>query len=337
MVGVVPSVFLSFSQAVLPSDLTHGASPAHPSAWIDLPVFWINVDHSAARAAAMRTQLSHALLPGAVATRVPAVLLNDIATTVSGELLFSPTNTSKLRFDGPSTHRLEIAVMASHLKAILWGSKLGTAREDAFLVLEDDVDLLFFPRVRRLQTEWPTAKLSLDGLRRSLPDDWSFAQLFATSFPTRWRDLWFAWREDGRPTAIQAERVTYNRERGCPNRFHSAGAYLVRGNTAAEVLSTWPAHETPKGAFRLFVNRTCFAFRSITAQGCRMEDKWRHELDLFPRFVSDTCLLHMESFGPALTADEALRIDAALRGDRLTAGGHRMTTDQYLALRAPEK
>jgi hypothetical protein len=238
-----------------------------------VPAFWINVDASVGRASTMRAQLAEALLPGAVATRVPASLIGGVRTTVKGDLLFK-TNTSELLFGGPSTHHLEIAVMASHIKAILWGSRLGTSRDKASLLLEDDVDLLFFPRVRGLQTGWLTAQLTADGLRRALPADWSFAQLFATAHPTRWRATWEAWRTSGRAPAVYAETVTYGRKIGCSNRMQSAGAYFVRGSTAVEVLEKWPAHEKASGAFRLYANRTCFNFRAITGLNCKMEDHW---------------------------------------------------------------
>jgi hypothetical protein len=321
------SLLLSCAVQALPN-VQHGLSPARPLAWLDVPVFWINLDSAIHRAEMMRAQLSHALLPGLVATRVPALRIDEVATAVKGDLLFR-ANTSELLFCGPSTHHLEIAVMASHVKAILWGSRLGTAH-DAFLVLEDDVELLFFPRVRLLRPEWPTAGLTADGLRRSLPGDWSFAQLFATTFPTRWQAVRDAWKEGGRATAIHAEKVTFGEERGCPSRLQSAGAYFVRSNAAAEVLATWPAHETAIGSerkFRLNASHTCFEFRSVTGQRCNMEDKWQHTLDLFPRFISDTCLLHMESYGPVLSTQEAPVINAALRSRELS-------TSQFRAARA---
>jgi len=166
---------------------TCAVGAAREGAWIDVPTFWINVDSAVERSERMRAQLRDALLPGTCATRVPAVTVAQLGQTVRGGLLLSEDGSGNLRFESPSTKRVEIAVMLSHLKALLFASRLGVGLTDAFLILEDDVDLGFTAAARASRPEWPTARLSADGLRRSLPDDWAFAQLMLITLPKRWR------------------------------------------------------------------------------------------------------------------------------------------------------
>jgi hypothetical protein len=286
-------------------DLTYGPSPAGPNAWIDVAVFWINMDRAVDRAAKMKAQLRQVLLPGTVATRVSAITYADLARTVTGGLLFSPSGSGTLRFNSPTTHIPEIAIMSSHLKAIYLGSKLGTGPGNAFLVLEDDVDLLFFPRMRRFKSEWPTAKLSADGLRRSFPEDWSFAMLMVITLPKRWRLMWEAWEADGQTTAVRAERLTEWKTHGCDNKLWSAGAYFVRGPTAADTMGIWPVREHGSGGYEVNVTQTCWHFKTLLgSKKCTPE--YNTSAHFFPNFVSDQCLLHRESFGPVLDYESAL-------------------------------
>jgi hypothetical protein len=297
---------LGLAMAGAQSDVTFGSTPAGPNAWIDVPVFWINVDTAVGRAAEMRAQLEQVLLPGVVATRVSAVTLKSLHSTVTGGLLFGPAGA--LRFKSPTMHRPEIAVTASHLKAIFLGSKLGTGRDNGFMVLEDDVDLLFFPRMREARHDWPTSKLSADGLLRSLPPDWSFAMLMVTANHREWRLLYEAWEADEHATAIQAERLTvHGKDHGCASRLWAAGAYLVRGSAAAHVLSIWPASVTATGDFRLNVSRTCWHFKTPLGQRC-LDGMPRSKQSLEPNFLSDHCFLHYESNGPAMSYDVAMRM-----------------------------
>ena len=117
-----------------------GRSTAGRLSWIDVPTYWINVDYAVERAARMHAQLSEALLPGACATRVPAVLKADVPDVITGNIFFANAERpSELRFKSPSTRELEIAVMSSHLKAIWMAHRADPRREAVCLVLEDDV------------------------------------------------------------------------------------------------------------------------------------------------------------------------------------------------------
>lgn len=157
------------------------------SAWIDVPTFWINVDTATERAAKMREQLARVLAPDTCATRVPAVTLTELGSVIRGSFLLDPNASGELRYASPTTRKLEIAVMLSHIKALFFASRLGKGDDAAFLILEDDVDLLYFPILRVKRPTWPTSRLSTDGMRRSFPADWSFAQLMVITLAKRWR------------------------------------------------------------------------------------------------------------------------------------------------------
>mmetsp|Transcript_49484 Transcript_49484/g.115787 ORF Transcript_49484/g.115787 Transcript_49484/m.115787 type:complete len:440 (-) Transcript_49484:444-1763(-) len=340
---------LAVAGAVHPSDVTSGSTPAGPNAWIDVPVFWINVDAALMRAAKMRAQLTQVLLPGVMATRVPAITLKSLNSTVGGGLLMDPAGT--LRFT-PSTSQIEIAVMASHLKAIFFGSKaLGTGHGKGFLVLEDDVDLLFFPKMRTLWPDWPTSQL--DGLLNSLPEDSSsIVMLMVIARHLEWRRLWEIWEAEGHPLTIRAERLTLQKESGCcSSRLWAASAYLVSGSAAAEVLSIWPASETATGSFQLDVSRSCWtltmplalgqetlALRSVPHSFVKMPHRlvklrakarrvayrrsncafeMRQKVQSYsPMFISDSCLLHYESSGPAMSYETMLRVTGLTSGQQ---------------------
>jgi hypothetical protein len=307
---------LGLAMAGAQSDVTSGSTPAGPNAWIDIPVFWINVDTAVRRAAEMRAQLEQVLLPGVVATRVSAVTLQSLHSTVTGGVLFGPAGA--LRFKSPTTREIEIAVTASHLKAIFLGSKLGTGRDNGFMVLEDDINLLFFPRMREARLDWPTSKLSADGLLRSLPPDWSFAMLMVIASHRVWRQLHEAWEADGHATAIKADRINVNgNNQGCASKLWSTGSYLARGSAAAHVLSIWPAYETKSSSsipgsndttgFLLDISRTCWHDKTPRGRRC-IDGRPGSNQSLEPNFVADHCLLHYESNGPAMSYDVAMRM-----------------------------
>jgi len=296
------------SQPAPRPDPTHshicGSTTPGSLAWIDTPVFWINVDEAVDRAARMYAQLSLALLTGACATRVSAVLTADVSKVVTGSIFFPPGSElpGMLRFKSPSTRALEIAVMSSHLKAIAKAYQADPRSEAVFLVLEDDVDLAFYPSTHQWHPEWPISGMTTLSLARSQPSDWSFTLLMIITLPLRMRLLHEAWRTDGQATVVRAERVTGDARYGCPNKLWSAGAYLVRGSAAAETQRLWPTSEED-GHWRVNVSRTCWHLRTqLSVAKC---SPIFNESEPAPNFVSDNCLLHAESFGPALTVEQA--------------------------------
>jgi hypothetical protein len=277
------------------------------SAWIDVPTYWINVDYAIERAARMHAQLEQTLLPGACAWRVPAVLKSNVHNVVLGDIFFTDKDKpTEMRFRSPSTRMLEIAVMSSHAKAVYMGQQHDPRPDAVFLVLEDDVDLMFFPSVRHRQPGWAISAMTANTFARSQPDDWSFAMLMIITLPLRWKMMHDAWREDGMGTVVRAERVTVDARYGCPNKLWSAGAYLVRGTAAQAMQQLWPATMTRDGEFRINVTRTCWHLRTqLMLAKCT---PIFNQSTPGPNFVSDNCMLHYESFGPALTAAEAMQL-----------------------------
>lgn len=323
----VAALFLERSSA---TDKVCGLPVASSFAWIDVPTYWLNLDRAVARATRMREQLPRALTPGTCALRVRAVDARLAWRTVSGNVLFI-NERDELRFTDSQLTRLAIATTLSHLRA----AHIAAARgDDVFLVLEDDVDLYFFPMASGL-AETPgedTATLrtrpapllearSARALVQKLPSCWAILQLMTIQSRGGWRRLHKLWRAAGsrRASTVSAGALAAAYSSGtCPSEAWSAGAYLSSAEAAARWTATWPLElRLPSGArsielavqsdevFRVRVTRVpwvrpCW---QLWAQG---------PLPLTPNFAPDVGYLHMHQFyGPARSIAEAHALGAA--------------------------
>lgn len=326
-----------------------------PGAWIDLPTFWINLESNRARADAMRAQLAVALLPGACATRVPAVHTSMIWRFTSGTALLREEGGGLFRGQWPSeaqqvsVREVEIAVMASHLRAIHAGAAAGAP---AFLVLEDDA---MITGALSRESLHPTQRAAFyaSALARAMPLGWSMGALNVIAFKRVWlrmRALWNATMAERRrrrrsldvqhvarsnlsspvvaidPVLLQGER---EREAGCPAQLWGAGAYLTSAQGAATVLRLWSVidlhpHDSAT-SLAVDFSRVCWSFPH-QSRACKRN---------VPRLVrpmvnlhADVCLLYHTAAGPALDFATAasvrdnktlldLRAKAADRGEAL--------------------
>lgn len=286
---------------------TQCGSRHRATAWIDVPTYWLNVDGATERAEAMRAQLRAALLPGACATRVPAVLTASTRPVRPGGGQPRPASGP---FGRQLTRPIELAIFASHLRAIHAASAV--AGHALFLVLEDDVDLLSFPRGRLA----PLCRRAYfaSQMARALPSGWSFGILNVLAHSAAWHRLRSVWRkalrlQAGAVAAIGAEDFAPNKKRACPVPLWSAAGYLVSAEGAARVLDTWPVRELrrPQSQARAVANisRTCW-IHPFQWSRCLKTPRvaWPDA-----RLNADDCMLFSDwGNGPALAAGAAARI-----------------------------
>lgn len=169
---------------------------------IDVPTFWINMDAAGRRRRKMQARLPALLAPGVCATRVPGVLVSDVARIARGAYWA----------DGHAP-TVEDAITLSHLRAA-WTALATEPSAPAYLILEDDV--AFTPLVGYqgvLAANDPANApgevhgahgSSIRALVGSLePEHWSIVQLETkVSQAEHWAALMRLWARLGRPHVL---------------------------------------------------------------------------------------------------------------------------------------
>jgi hypothetical protein len=146
----------------------------------------------------------------------------------------------------------------------------------------------------------------LSGIVRSLPADWSFAQLKLVTFrQANWFKLHARWAEmTGRRVGAAVSDSLLKPHPLCPTEAFSNAAYVARGSAIEFLQSVWPvvaessAHGD--GGFAANVSQACWTAKCSTLRGRGTAGMTKAK----PDFVADHCLLHYGSYGPALSADE---------------------------------
>jgi hypothetical protein len=299
-------------------DTTCGSATPGPLAWIDVPTYWINLDSAVARAARMRAQLAAALTPSTCATRVPAVEARAAWRAVTGGALFSE-GIDELRFASGVTTRLDIAITLSHLRAVHL-ARLQHGAAACWLVLEDDVDLAFFPTVAA-NVDGLLAARSARAFADALPAGWGIAQLMALQSDNAWKRMQRLWQQEGSrwagalPTATLAAAYAGGMH---PTEVWSAGAYLVSAEAGARWTELWPLALEPPPADREEIMESMLgdSFRVRIERVPWVKPHWRlvkeGALPLAPQFGPDVGFLHLHEFyGPPRSVDEATKLGAA--------------------------
>ncbi|KAJ1640699.1 hypothetical protein T492DRAFT_442988 [Pavlovales sp. CCMP2436] len=274
-------------------------SDTSPAAWIDIEVFWINLNTDIDRASAMRAQLAVALVDGACATRVPAVTISDVAGVHLGGLKWLETGITS-----PSlSSELEVAFSVSHLRALYWGHRSLRSSSHCFLVLEDDIDMLSFPRAQfSPERRHAYFASSLAAVVGSSGRSWSFGLLNLIALKAHWvtmRKLWV-----GQPIAFNRLQLNKPTHAHCPAPIFGSGGYLASARGATTALRTWDVrHISHAQALTVDVSRVCWAQPHPRGGQCPHMAPVRR---LTPDLRADTCLMHLDAFGPALNASEVL-------------------------------
>lgn len=309
---------------------------ASQTAWIDVPVYWLNVDSAVERARAMRNQLKVSLTHGTCSTRVPAVRMSSTEHVRPGG---GPERPKQSVYGRRLTRPIELAISSSHLKA-LSAAAASRSSSTAFLVLEDDVHILptFLPgMLPGCGRHYYASELA-----RALPAGWSFGMLNVLAHDIIWSRLRKLWHQALRKgsgssssavVAINSTALTPHRKPACPLPLWSAAAYLASAEGIKRVLSHWPVREQ-HGHMVATYSRTCYIF-PFQHDRC-----YKTTSTAFPdaRLDADNCMLFYDwGNGPALTAEEAQRITSmrelvSVSRRHAQAGGQMQT---YIVLPLP--
>ncbi|KAJ1623638.1 hypothetical protein T492DRAFT_1053464 [Pavlovales sp. CCMP2436] len=296
--------------------------------WVNVPTYWLNLDRAVARAAQMCAQLPHVLAHRTCATRVRAVDAAFAYDAVAGSVLYTEGR-DELRFPDDQMTRLNIAISLSHLKA---HHLAFAARHAQYLVLEDDVDLLFFPIAAKLGeggvASRPLEARSARGFAKALPPGWATLQLMTIQSRGGWRKLRKLWRQSGSrwggalPTSALAAA---HGDGTCPTEAWSAGAYLASAGAAAQWVAAWPIEfPTDPSAGSAVTPSAALVSELVQGDGFRVRVErvpwvkpcWRLQqegpLPLRLNFVPDVGILHIfENYGPLRSVEEAVAAGAA--------------------------
>lgn len=320
-------------------DVTCARNGSSPAAWIDVPTFWINLDSNRPRADLMRAQLAVALAPGTCAVRVPAVHVSAVRRLTEGSPLLRERGGALFRGAWPpdgnassapqpvATREIEVAVMASHLRAIHAAAATGAA---AFLILEDDAILVDAELPRHTFLPPQRAALLASALARAMPAGWSLGALNVIAFKRSWQQMEAIWRAamrdrarqsvgaDSPIVAIDPTLLNGQEPAGCPLQIWGAGGYLVSASGAAQIRALWPiADAEPNGrsdSLQLDLSRVCWSFPHQSAPCKRNVPRLQRPMI---NLHSDVCLLYYAAAGPALDATTAATVRGSAEHLRL--------------------
>ncbi|KAJ1623629.1 hypothetical protein T492DRAFT_1125352 [Pavlovales sp. CCMP2436] len=300
--------------------------------WVNVPTYWLNLDRAVARAAQMCAQLPHVLAHRTCATRVRAVDAAFAYHAVAGSVLYAESR-DELRFPDDQMTRLNIAISLSHLKA---HHLAFAARHAQYLVLEDDVDLLFFPIAAKLGeggvASRPLEARSARGFAEALPPGWATLQLMTIQSRGGWRKFRKLWRQSSSrwggalPTSALAAA---HGDGTCPTEAWSTGAYLFSAGAAAQWIAAWLIEfPTDPSTGSAVTPSAALVSELVQGDGFRVRVErvpwvkpcWRllqeGPLTIKPNFVANEGNMHIfenygQNYGPLRSVEEAVVAGAA--------------------------